>query len=303
MSPARFVALVALGALLAGPAPGQEPPPGQEVPAEAYATVDGAPVLRAEVDRDVARGMEPDAALRAHVTQRVIAMRLRREGHDPADVSDAALEEAAGELRDRLRAQFGPDAPVDSVDPEDLRVPVAFRAFVRSRLTDEALQRYFQARRLLFAGEVRARHIALRGEDASALRARAEALIEELKDQPDAAFAARAREVSDDPLGPVTGGDLDWFGPDGRTPLGMQLPRALVRPCFERGEPGVLPEPVETSYGVHVVRVTRVRVPEGATLAAHRDEVAAAAAMAFRREVVEEWRRQARIQYADDAPR
>ena len=84
------------------------------------------------------------------------------------------------------------------------------------------------------------------GVDVRALRARAEAVLLELRCTPEA-FAARAAELSNCPSG-ERGGDLGWLREGDCAP-------ELAREVFGRAEVGVLARLVATRFGLHVVEV------------------------------------------------
>jgi peptidyl-prolyl cis-trans isomerase C len=84
------------------------------------------------------------------------------------------------------------------------------------------------------------------GVDVRALRARAEAMLLELRCTPQA-FAARAAELSNCPSG-EQGGDLGWLREGDCAP-------ELAREVFGRAEVGVLARLVATRFGLHVIEV------------------------------------------------
>jgi peptidyl-prolyl cis-trans isomerase C len=101
---------------------------------------------------------------------------------------------------------------------------------------------------------VAARHILFAvtpGTPVSALRARAERALAELRADP-SAFEERARELSNCPSG-AQGGRLGQFG------RGEMVPE-FDRAVFETAATGILPALVATRYGFHVVMVEQ-RVP------------------------------------------
>lgn len=144
---------------------------------------------------------------------------------------------------------------------------------VRTPEADEAALRRFydnNRRRFLSAPLREAEHIlcAARREDAvayQAARERAQTLAAVLARAPER-FAELARAQSDCPSAGV-GGSLGQIGPGDTTPEFEAALKALT--------PGVISEPVETRYGVHLIRVHRH--VEGRTLPfeAVRDQIAA----------------------------
>lgn len=124
-------------------------------------------------------------------------------------------------------------------------------------VTDEAVQAAYEANYVNAddVTEYRASHILVETED------EARALIAQLGEGAD--FATLAREHSTGPSGP-RGGDLGWFDASQ-----MVVP---FQQAVEQTEPGsVHPDPVQTEFGWHVVRLEETRVAERPAL----DEVRA----------------------------
>jgi peptidyl-prolyl cis-trans isomerase C len=159
---------------------------------------------------------------------------LRQRARELDLLDDGADEAARGEAIERLLAR---EVGVPEPTPEECR-----------RWYDAHPERYR-------SGElVHARHILFQvtpGAPVPAIRAVAEAMLEELRMQP-GLFEARAREKSNCPSG-AQGGQLG------------QLQRGATVPEFEQAifggnELGVLPKLVNTRYGFHIVAVDQ-RIP------------------------------------------
>ena len=70
-----------------------------------------------------------------------------------------------------------------------------------------------------------------------------------------ATFATLAAELSDDATAKTNGGELGWFGPNKMDP-------AFSRAAFALKSPGDLSEPVQSSFGWHIIRLDGRRPPQ-----------------------------------------
>jgi len=163
-------------------------------------------------------------------------------------------------LQEARRLRITPDPIVDSegrreTDDEAL-VRMLVEQEVKTPQADEAAcRRFYEAnrKRLRSPDLYEVRHILLAGpagkrEDRESVRQQACAIIETLKQDP-SAFDAIARHQSACPSGQC-GGNLGQIGPGQTVP---EFERALA--ALPVGE--VAPQPIETRYGFHVVRVDR----------------------------------------------
>lgn len=115
------------------------------------------------------------------------------------------------------------------------------------------LQRFYEENeaRLTLPERVRVRHILLTWkpmgtqDDRAAIRKQMEPILERARDGED--FAALATEFTDDYATKSTGGDTGLF------------PRGTMVPAFEEVafalEPGEISDPVETVFGIHILRL------------------------------------------------
>jgi peptidyl-prolyl cis-trans isomerase D len=96
--------------------------------------------------------------------------------------------------------------------------------------------------------QIRASHILLKtdGKDDAAVKAKAEDLLKQLKGGAD--FATLAKKYSEDEASAKNGGDLDYFSRGRMVPEFDQAAFALT--------PGQLSDPVKTSFGYHIIKVT-----------------------------------------------
>jgi peptidyl-prolyl cis-trans isomerase C len=70
-----------------------------------------------------------------------------------------------------------------------------------------------------------------------------------------ASFATVAAEISDDPTAKTNGGGLGWFGPGKMDP-------AFSKTAFALKNAGDLSEPVQSSFGWHIIRLDGRRPPQ-----------------------------------------
>mgnify|MGYP001812705327 CR=1 FL=1 len=122
-----------------------------------------------------------------------------------------------------------------------------------AEISDEALETYYRenASRLTFPEQVRVRHILLTWkpmgttDDRAAIRKQMTPILERARAGED--FAELAREYSDDYATAKNGGDTGLFH------------RGQMVPAFEAVafalQPGEISDPVETPFGVHILRL------------------------------------------------
>ena len=213
---------------------GQETTPGDN---PVVATVDGAPVHRAEVEAaarslpDQMRQM-PMQMLYGVLLDRVIDFRLlaneaerQKVGDDPA-VGPALAQARAAVLREFL-----------------------IQRTIEEGLTDEKLRARYEAKKAqegFVREEVHARHILVPTED------EAKAVIEQLQGGAD--FAAVAQEHSTGPSGPG-GGDLGFISRE-------QVVPEFAEAAFALNAGETSQEPVQTQFGWHVIDVLERRSVE-----------------------------------------
>jgi peptidyl-prolyl cis-trans isomerase C len=213
---------------------GQETAPGDN---PVVATVDGAPVHRAEVEAaaralpDQMRQM-PMQMLYGVLLDRVIDFRLlaneaerQKVGDDPA-VGPALAEARAAVLREFL-----------------------IQRTIEEGLTEEKLRARYEAKKAeegFVREEVHARHILVPTED------EAKAVIEELQGGADFGEVAQARSTG--PSGPA-GGDLGFISRE-------QVVPEFAEAAFALNAGETSQEPVQTQFGWHVIDVLERRSVE-----------------------------------------
>lgn len=211
------------------------------------------------------RRLTPDAELVAFYRD------LFREsfGGSQGETGAAAERELAAELR-----QYG--VTVSDLDShlERIAMMIALHDDVLAEVevTDDEVRQFYDDHPELFTTPLqrRASHILIRTGELDNGETRtseeAEALIREIEAelrQDLSRFAELARTYSEDPGSAANGGDLDFFG------------RGRMVPEFEEAAfttpVGELSEPVQTSYGWHLVLVTDERAAEPVSFDEVRD--------------------------------
>lgn len=164
------------------------------------------------------------------LVRRTLAHEAVKDGLD----KDPAVQAALAQARDRVLS----DVKLARID--EANKPTAALVESYARTVYNANPQRFQA-----PEQVRVRHVLIRKE-AEGAKAKAEALLKELKAGAD--FEAVAKAQSDDKGSGARGGDLGWAG-RGR----------MVKPfedaSFALQTPGQLSDVVETQFGFHVIQL------------------------------------------------
>ncbi len=138
-------------------------------------------------------------------------------------------------------------------------------------VSDNELERYYHDNeyRLTLPEQVRVRHILLTWkplgtqDDRATIRKQMEPILERARAGED--FAALAEEYSDDYATKDSGGDTGFF------------PRGTMVPAFEETafalEPGEISDPVETVFGIHILRLEERSEPRLLPLEEIREEL------------------------------
>jgi parvulin-like peptidyl-prolyl isomerase len=231
------------------------------------ATVDGVPVYGDQVDRELAlvlkgRKIDPQSRqeLQAKTLQQLIDRELilgwlKSEGQAASDQDiDLSIQRLKRELTQRgqkwedyLRSR--------GIGEEDLRRlkrwQLSWSRFLRSRITDENLQKYFDQHRREFDGtRLRVAHILWKVEppfdrsDLEKALAQARAVRDEIVSGR-SAFADAARKYSKAPSASA-GGDIGFISRK------EPMPEAFSRAAFEL-DAGQVSEPTQTASGVHLI--------------------------------------------------
>lgn len=246
------VGLVACGGPAPAPAPASSAPEAPSVaarPAEVegpiVATVDGEPIGLPEVE-DAARrtGLSPLEALHRLEQERVLARRARAAGleSDPEVRSAARRAAVQALLADRVEHAVGPS------DVTDAQIAALYQssrsAFVRPERRESV--------HVLAALEGDARH-----DDAAVTAARRfiEGVIARLSASPDPAHEA-------DAIGAEHRVGVPYTVRVEHLPASPRVgafEAAFSDALFSQPTPGVVPTPVETSFGVHAIFVSAIQ--------------------------------------------
>jgi parvulin-like peptidyl-prolyl isomerase len=205
--------------------------------------------------------------LRKESMDEIIEQELVRQAAEAAgiEVSDAEIDSAIEEIREPFKSEDEFDRRIQS----EGFTPASYREHVKrmiaakkylddvrlgvAKVGDEELEKYYRDNeyRLTFPEQVRVRHILLvwkptgKTDDRAAIREQLMAIRERALAGED--FAALASEFSDDYATKKTGGDTGFFK------------RGQMVPAFEAVafslQPGEISGPVETVYGLHILRL------------------------------------------------
>jgi peptidyl-prolyl cis-trans isomerase D len=192
------------------------------------------------------------------------------------------VEAAAAVSEDEVRSRFlkeGNRAQVTFVRFAPAmfaeKIPAPKREEIAAFARDHAkeIEDYYQANKLAYSQpeQVRARHILVKVEKDGAAEKKAEARkrIEDLRKQiveGGQDFAELAKQYSDDPGSKAQGGDLGFNSAD-----------AWVKPFADAAfalKPGELSGPVESDFGVHLIKVEEKRPAQNKELKDAQSEIA-----------------------------
>ncbi len=175
----------------------------------------------------------------------LLLVKFLRTVLSPVRISDAAVREAILNEKLRIRLHYVEAAADQHKDPNaiDTAAINAFEAENAERIDAKYQQRFAEFNR---PEEVKARHILFTGENALE---RAQTVLEKLNSGE--TFDEMARQFSQDDETRFNGGDLGYF------------PRGRMLAAFETAafslEIGALSQPIETSSGVHLIRMDERR--------------------------------------------
>jgi len=237
------------------------------------ATVNGRPIYRAEVKRELRRALQDrkvDEAsmprLRAETLELLIDRRLVQEYFDRKRIGatagevDLAVRGFEAQLA-RTKQTLADHLEETGETEAELRRRIAWRIswqrHVSKHVTDDVLEKYFTQHRGDYDGtEIRVSHVLLRparpGNEAelATLVKKAETIRREITQQK-TTFAEACGKYSDAPS-KDTGGDMGFIARHG------QNVEAFSRAAFAL-DPGEISPAVVSPFGVHLIRCTEVR--------------------------------------------
>jgi len=243
-----------------------------QAPSRPAAVVNGEPISVEQLDAELRQSPmalhQPEAQRRLRRMEALgllIDNALMRQilDRDPGPVSPDALSRRLADLVAGLHKDnqktLAEHCQETGQTPEQLKAGVAcsmqWATFAASRLTEEALQKYYRENKPFFdKARVRASHIVLRvpssagDPERARVRARLEDMRKHLMTDPGADFAAMARRHSQDGHADK-GGDLGFF------PRKWAFDEAFSRAAFALPVGG-LSEVIDTEFGCHLIKVT-----------------------------------------------
>ncbi|MBB3109342.1 foldase protein PrsA [Paenibacillus phyllosphaerae] len=127
-------------------------------------------------------------------------------------------------------------------------------------VTDEQVKQYYEDNKASYdtQEQVQASHILVK------TKAEAEEILKQLKEGAD--FATIAKEKTLDEASKEAGGDLGFF------PKGV-MDSAFETAAFALKNPGDLSEPVETTYGFHIIKLTEHKAAVASTFEEKKEEI------------------------------
>ncbi|HEX4915742.1 MAG TPA: peptidylprolyl isomerase [Vicinamibacterales bacterium] len=242
MARAAMCVAIAIGAAAAAVAAGQ-----------VLADVGGDRISREEF-------LEAVAGMRRQGDLQLTIKTLTREGH--REILDDLIEKrlyAAAARAEGLHKQPGVQRAIEQAANEILAHHYLDVRITSAEVADTELRAFYEKNKntLIRPAQVKARHIVVKTPD------EAHSIIKRLRGGAD--FAAVAAEVSLEAATRAKGGDLGW------------VPRGVMTKPFEDAifalAVGQISDPIETPYGVHVVKVEETQQPALPAFELVRDDI------------------------------
>jgi parvulin-like peptidyl-prolyl isomerase len=284
-------------------------------PSGIIATVNGIPIFRRDVDRDVTNALQgqklpPDqlARVQAAALQGRIDALLKQTFLTSQQISaskeevDATLEQFRTELRKQKATLEDFLVRAKQTEPglrKTLADQIAWSKFVQKNMTDENLEAFFKRFHERYDGtERRVSHILLRpvGQRDATTVADLVKEAQQLRDKITSGaitFESAAEKYSAGPSR-IHGGDLGFIPPQG----------VMVEQFSEAAfavPPGEISQPVVTNFGVHLIKVTDTK-PGKKTIKELGKTLQEPFAQGLTQQFLLEQRKSAKIDFADDFP-
>ncbi len=241
-------------------------------PGDPFASLDGLPMYVGEINLVLGQrigvenldrvGIAAKQATATLLVRRHLAMNaLKRRGGDALSSSISRRVESFASEAKRQGTSIGELARLRKSNEEamvaDIAWTAAWSAYLKSKMTQPNLRRYFDSHRKLYAGgrfDVSQIFVKLDISDAQSVAATSErmrTLVEEIRssDSITEAFADAAREYSVSPSAD-DGGHVGWVEKDGDLPSELML---VVRET----SPGSVSDPLHSPLGMHIVMVNK----------------------------------------------
>ena len=216
--------------------------------------------------RDLMLDRMSEAYRSTAVVPNVVTERLLRINAQQREVSQSVLEPDRFVSQVKLEAgaakQYYDTHPNEFQVAEQARLEYLVLALdtiaAQSEVSADEIKQYYEqnSKRFAKSEERQASHILIAvdakssAEEKQAARAKAEALLKQVKQNP-ASFADVAKKYSQDPGSAAQGGDLGFF------PRGAML-KPFEDAVFQM-KPGDIAGPVESTYGYHIIRLATVK--------------------------------------------
>ena len=216
--------------------------------------------------RDLMLDRVSEAYRSTAVVPNAVTERLLRINAQQREVSQSVLEPDRFVSQVKLEAgaakQYYDTHPNEFQVAEQARLEYLALALdtiaAQSEVSADEIKQYYEqnSKRFSKSEERQASHILIAvdakssAEEKQAARAKAEALLKQVKQNP-ASFADVAKKYSQDPGSAAQGGDLGFF------PRGAML-KPFEDAVFQM-KPGDIAGPVESTYGYHIIRLAAVK--------------------------------------------
>ncbi|GAA5508769.1 peptidylprolyl isomerase [Novipirellula caenicola] len=239
-------------------------------PEDPFAAINGEPIFLGElnlvlvqrvgVDKFNRLDMRVKQAAAALLVRRHLALRaLHQQGGEAlAAIVDRQMDALENELKRRGSdlSQYAKERlSTEKAVRDDLDFNISWRQYLKSRLTEANLERFFESRKATYGGgrwEVSQIFVSVDPADSEAVQSvhnSLSELVSEIRaaDDVNQAFAAAARDHSDS-VSAGDGGSMGWVEKDGDLPT-------KVMQAVRSTKPNEVSDPVLSPLGMHVVLV------------------------------------------------